>query len=85
MNASPFTFAKTVKRSAEPPLVIHLFSPLSSHKMGLHGSSTVPLILQDVRVPAENVLGEIGKGHRVAFNVLNYGSSGPCAAAPPAS
>ena len=43
------------------------------HKMGLHGSSTVPLILQDVRVPAENVLGEVGKGHKVAFNVLNYG------------
>ena len=43
------------------------------HKMGLHGSSTVPLILQDVRVPAANVLGEIGKGHKVAFNVLNYG------------
>jgi alkylation response protein AidB-like acyl-CoA dehydrogenase len=43
------------------------------HKMGLHGSSTVPLILQDVRVPAENVLGEPGKGHKVAFNVLNYG------------
>ena len=43
------------------------------HKMGLHGSSTVPLILQDVRVPAENVLGDVGKGHKVAFNVLNYG------------
>ena len=43
------------------------------HKMGLHGSSTTPLVLQDARVPAENVLGEIGKGHRVAFNVLNYG------------
>jgi alkylation response protein AidB-like acyl-CoA dehydrogenase len=43
------------------------------HKMGLHGSSTTPLILQDARVPAGNVLGEIGKGHRVAFNVLNYG------------
>ena len=43
------------------------------HKMGLHGSSTVPLILQEVRVPAQNVLGEIGKGHKVAFNVLNYG------------
>lgn len=43
------------------------------HKMGLHGSSTVPLILQDARVPAENVLGEVGKGHKVAFNVLNYG------------
>jgi hypothetical protein len=43
------------------------------HKMGLHGSSTTPVILQDVRVPAANVLGEIGKGHRVAFNVLNFG------------
>ena len=41
--------------------------------MGLHGSSTTPLILQDARVPAGNVLGEIGKGHKVAFNVLNYG------------
>jgi alkylation response protein AidB-like acyl-CoA dehydrogenase len=43
------------------------------HKMGLHGSSTTPLILQDARVPAGNVLGEVGKGHKVAFNVLNYG------------
>jgi alkylation response protein AidB-like acyl-CoA dehydrogenase len=43
------------------------------HKMGLHGSSTTPLILQDGRVPGGNVLGEVGKGHKVAFNVLNYG------------
>jgi len=43
------------------------------HKMGLHGSSTTPLILQEARVPAANVLGDIGKGHKVAFNVLNYG------------
>ena len=43
------------------------------HKMGLHGSSTTPLLLEDVRVPAGNVLGEVGKGHKVAFNVLNYG------------
>ena len=43
------------------------------HKMGLHGSSTTPLILQEAKVPADNVLGEIGKGHKVAFNVLNYG------------
>jgi alkylation response protein AidB-like acyl-CoA dehydrogenase len=41
--------------------------------MGLHGSSTTPLILQDAQVPAENLLGEIGKGHKVAFNVLNFG------------
>jgi alkylation response protein AidB-like acyl-CoA dehydrogenase len=43
------------------------------HKLGLHGSSTTPLILQDVAVPASNVLGEVGRGHKVAFNVLNYG------------
>ena len=46
---------------------------MEEHKMGLHGSSTTPLILQEVRVPPENVLGEVGKGHKVAFNVLNYG------------
>jgi len=43
------------------------------HKMGLHGSSTTPVILQDVTVPAANVLGDVGKGHKVAFNVLNFG------------
>jgi alkylation response protein AidB-like acyl-CoA dehydrogenase len=43
------------------------------HKLGLHGSSTTPLILQEARVPAANVLGEIGRGHKVAFNVLNFG------------
>ena len=42
------------------------------HKMGLHGSSTTPIVLQDVKVPADNLLGEIGKGHKVAFNVLNF-------------
>ncbi len=43
------------------------------HKLGLHGSSTTPVILQDVKVPVDAVLGEIGKGHKVAFNVLNFG------------
>ena len=43
------------------------------HKMGLHGSSTTPIVLQDARVPAANLLGEVGKGHKIAFNVLNYG------------
>ena len=43
------------------------------HKLGLLGSSTTPLILQDARVPGENLLGEIGKGHKIAFNALNYG------------
>ena len=42
------------------------------HKMGLHGSSTTPVILQDVHVPADNLLGEVGKGHKIAFNVLNF-------------
>jgi alkylation response protein AidB-like acyl-CoA dehydrogenase len=50
-----------------------LTSGKEEHKMGLHGSSTTPVILQDVKVPAENLLGEIGKGHKVAFNVLNFG------------
>ncbi|HEX5111084.1 MAG TPA: acyl-CoA dehydrogenase family protein [Vicinamibacterales bacterium] len=43
------------------------------HKMGLHGSSTTPILLQDASVPAGNVLGEIGRGHKVALNTLNYG------------
>jgi butyryl-CoA dehydrogenase len=43
------------------------------HKLGIRGSSTCPLILADCRVPAENVLGEIGKGHHIAFNILNIG------------
>jgi len=43
------------------------------HKMGIRGSSTCPLILQDCRVPVENLLGEAGKGHHIAFNVLNVG------------
>ena len=42
-------------------------------KMGMHGSSTRPLILEDAQVPVENVLFEIGKGHKIAFNSLNIG------------
>lgn len=42
-------------------------------KMGLKGSSTTQLVLQDVKVPVENLLGEPGKGHKIAFNVLNVG------------
>jgi len=43
------------------------------HKLGIRGSSTCPLILSDCQVPAENLLGEIGKGHHIAFNILNIG------------
>ncbi|HEY1264079.1 MAG TPA: acyl-CoA dehydrogenase family protein [Terriglobales bacterium] len=43
------------------------------HKMGIRGSSTCPLVLADCKVPVENVLGEIGKGHVIAFNILNVG------------
>jgi len=43
------------------------------HKMGIRGSSTCPIILNDCKVPVENVLGEIGKGHVIAFNILNGG------------
>jgi alkylation response protein AidB-like acyl-CoA dehydrogenase len=43
------------------------------HKMGIRGSSTCPLVLQDCKVPAANLLGEPGKGHHIAFNVLNMG------------
>src|SRR4029078_10568767 len=58
------------------------------HKMGLHGSSTTPILLQDVKVPADNLLGEIGKGDKAAVNTLNFGRfklgamcSGGCRAA----
>jgi butyryl-CoA dehydrogenase len=43
------------------------------HKLGIRGSSTCPLILNDCRVPVENVLGEVGKGATIAFNILNVG------------
>jgi butyryl-CoA dehydrogenase len=43
------------------------------HKMGIRGSSTCPVILNDCKVPVENVLGEIGRGHVIAFNILNVG------------
>ena len=42
-------------------------------KMGMHGSSTRPVILEDAQVPVENVLFEVGKGHKIAFNILNIG------------
>ncbi len=70
-------FAKVAGEHFTAFIVERAFDGVSSgaeeHKMGLIGSSTTPVIFQDARVPAENLLGEIGKGHKVAFNVLNYG------------
>ncbi len=43
------------------------------HKMGIRGSSTCPLVFSDCKIPAANLLGEAGKGHHIAFNVLNVG------------
>jgi alkylation response protein AidB-like acyl-CoA dehydrogenase len=43
------------------------------HKLGIRGSSTCPLILNDCVIPASNLLGEVGKGHHIAFNILNVG------------
>jgi alkylation response protein AidB-like acyl-CoA dehydrogenase len=70
-------FAKVDGEQFTAFIVERAFPGVSSgkeeHKMGLHGSSTTPIILQEARVPAGNVLGEIGKGHKVALNTLNYG------------
>lgn len=43
------------------------------HKLGIRGSSTCPLVFNDCRIPVENLLGEAGKGHHIAFNILNMG------------
>lgn len=53
---------------------------LEEHKMGIKGSSTVQLYFQDCKVPVENLLGEVGKGHVIAFNILNIGRLKLCAA-----
>jgi alkylation response protein AidB-like acyl-CoA dehydrogenase len=69
-------FAKVNGEQFSAIIVERAFGGLTSgkeeHKMGLHGSSTTAIVLQDVKVPAENLLGEIGKGHKIAFNVLNF-------------
>lgn len=70
-------FAKVGGQQFSAFLVERSFPGVSTgkeeHKLGLLGSSTTPLILHDARVPSENLLGEIGKGHKIAFNTLNYG------------
>jgi alkylation response protein AidB-like acyl-CoA dehydrogenase len=70
-------FAKVDGERFTAFLVERAFPGLSTgaeeQKLGIKGSSTCQLILDDVAVPAENVLGEIGCGHRIAFNILNVG------------
>src|ERR671921_2979546 len=50
-----------------------LTSGAEEHKMGIKGSSTTALVLSDVRTPVSNLLGEVGKGATIAFNILNFG------------
>jgi butyryl-CoA dehydrogenase len=70
-------FAKVVGEKFTAFIVERTFPGFSvgaeEKKMGIRGSSTCPLILNDCLVPVENVLGEIGKGHQIAFNTLNIG------------
>jgi alkylation response protein AidB-like acyl-CoA dehydrogenase len=70
-------FAKIDGEKFSAFLVERTFPGLSigaeEHKMGIRGSSTCPVILNDCKVPVENLLGEAGKGHIIAFNILNVG------------
>ena len=70
-------FAKVGGEKFTAFLVERAFPGVSSgaeeHKMGIRGSSTTAVYFDNVRVPVENVLGEIGRGHVIAFNVLNIG------------
>lgn len=70
-------FAKVDKKHFTAFLVERTVAGLSfgpeEKKMGMHGSSTRQVILDNVKVPVANVLGEVGKGHKIAFNVLNVG------------
>ncbi|MFA6148097.1 MAG: acyl-CoA dehydrogenase family protein [bacterium] len=70
-------FAKVDRKQFTAFLVERSFDGISpgpeEKKLGIKGSSTTQVILEDAKVPVENVLGEIGKGHKIAFNVLNVG------------
>lgn len=70
-------FAKTEKGGITAFLVEKAFGGITigkeEKKMGIKGSSTVSLTFDDVKVPVENLLGEDGKGHHIAFNILNLG------------
>ncbi|HEY1903876.1 MAG TPA: acyl-CoA dehydrogenase family protein [Terracidiphilus sp.] len=62
-------FSAFVVERATPGLTVGA----EEHKLGIRGSSTCPLVFVDCRIPAANLLGEAGKGHHIAFNVLNMG------------
>ena len=70
-------FAKVGGEKFTAFLVERSFAGVSSgaeeHKMGMKGSSTTAVYFDNVRVPVENLLGEIGRGHVIAFNILNVG------------
>jgi alkylation response protein AidB-like acyl-CoA dehydrogenase len=70
-------FAKVGGEKFTAFIVERAFGGLSSgaeeHKMGIQGSSTTAIYFDNVKVPVENVLGEIGRGHVIAFNILNIG------------
>jgi alkylation response protein AidB-like acyl-CoA dehydrogenase len=73
-----FTVFAKVDKSRFTAFVVEREAPgltigKEEHKMGIVGSSTCPVMLDNVPVPVENVLGEVGAGHRVAFNILNLG------------
>ena len=62
-------FSAFVVEAGTPGLTIGA----EEHKLGIRGSSTCPLVLSDCMVPVENLLGQPGKGHHIAFNILNVG------------
>jgi alkylation response protein AidB-like acyl-CoA dehydrogenase len=76
--ADLFTVFAKVDKSLFTAFVVERGTPGLSvgkeeHKLGIAGSSTCSVILENVLVPVDNVLGEVGAGHRVAFNILNIG------------
>jgi len=83
------TFAKVDGKRFSCFLVERSYPGVSTgaeeHKMGLKGSSTRPVVLVDVKVPIGNLVGEVGRGHEVAFNILNIGRTKLAAAAVGAS
>ncbi|MGA7522860.1 MAG: acyl-CoA dehydrogenase family protein [Acidobacteriaceae bacterium] len=68
-DGQPGQFSAFLVERGTPGLTIGA----EEHKLGIRGSSTCPLVLSDCAIPAANLLGEAGKGHHIAFNILNVG------------